>query len=355
LQKLRRAIGEKGLDALLVSHQPNYRYLSGFTGSSGFLLIAPTHALLATDFRYVEQAKQEAPTYESTHVKGELCSWLPQLACDLGWRKLGFEADHISVATYHKLGNAIETKRLNLELLPTASLVEQLRSIKEPEELLLIGKAAELADAAFQYAKSTVHPAMTEMEAAWGIESFLRQGGSEGIPFEIILASGPNSALPHAKPGTKVIQSGEPVLVDMGARIGGYCSDFSRTICVGQPDTKLLEIYDVVLEAQLAAIEGVESGMNASQADALARTVIEKSGYGDAFGHSLGHGVGLEVHESPTLSSSSSDLLSNGMVFTIEPGIYIAGCGGVRIENTVILEKGKVKVITRSEKRLAEH
>lgn len=354
MQKLRRAVGEKGLDALLVSHQTNCRYLSGFTGSSGFLLISPTHALLATDFRYIEQAKQEAPSYESTHVKGEPGSWLPQLACDLGWRKLGFEADHISVATYHKLAEAIETKRLDLELIPTASLVEHLRSMKEPDELLLIGKAAELTDAAFQYAKSTVHPAMTEMEAAWEIESFLRQGGSEGVPFEIIVASGPNSALPHAKPGTRVIQSGEPVLIDMGARTSGYCSDFSRTICLGQPDKNLLEIYDIVLEAQLAAIEGIESGMNASQADAIARTVIEKSDHGDAFGHSLGHGVGLEVHELPTLSSSSSDLLSDGMVFTIEPGIYMAGCGGVRIEDTVILEKGKVKVLTKSEKKLAE-
>ncbi len=355
MQKLRRAIGEKGLDALLVSHQANCRYLSSFTGSTGFLLISHTHAILATDFRYIEQAKQEAPTYESTHVKGELGSWLPPLACDLGWRKLGFEANHITVATYHKLGEAIENERLDLELVPTASLVEQLRSIKEPEELLLIGRAAELTDAAFQYAKSTIHPAMTEMEAAWEIESFLRQGGSEGVPFEIIVASGPNSALPHAKPGTRVIRSGEPVLIDMGARTSGYCSDFSRTICLGQPDKNLLEVYATVLEAQLAAIEGIESGMNASQADALARTVIEKSGYGDAFGHGLGHGVGLEVHESPTLSSSSSDLLSDGMVFTIEPGIYIAGCGGVRIEDTVILEKGKVKVLTKSERKLAQH
>jgi len=338
------------LDALLVSQQENCRYLSGFTGSSGCLLISDSHALLATDFRYIEQAKEEAPDYEITQVKGDLSDWLPRLVSDLGWRKLGFEANHVSFATHHKLSEAIEAKQLDLELIPTASLVERLRSIKEPEELVLIGKAIELTDAAFEHAKSTIHPDITEMEAAWEIESFLRQGGSEGIPFEIIVASGSNSALPHAKPSGRTIQSGEPVLIDMGARINGYCSDFSRTLCLGKPDKNLLGIYDIVLKAQLAAIEGIESGMNAPQADALARSVIEKSGYGDAFGHSLGHGVGLEVHEYPALSSNSSDLLLDGMVFTIEPGIYMAGWGGVRIEDMVILEKGKVKVLTRSKK-----
>jgi len=319
------------------------------------LLISHKRAVLATDFRYIEQAKQEAPNYEVTQVKGDLSNWLPELLSDLGWRRLGFEANHISFAAYHKLSEAIQTKQLHLELIPTTALVEHLRSIKELEELELIGKAIELTDAAFQHAKATIRPQMTEMEAAWEIESFLRQGGSEGIPFDIIVASGSNSALPHAKPGRKMIQSGEPVLVDMGARIDGYCSDFSRTLCLGKPGKNLLGIYDIVLKAQLAAIEGIESGMNAPQADALARSVIEKSGYGDAFGHSLGHGVGLEVHELPTLSSISSDLLSDGMVFTIEPAIYVAGWGGVRIEDMVVLEEGKVKVLTKSEKKLTQH
>lgn len=350
MQKLHPAIAERGLDALLVSQQENCRYLSGFTGSSGCLLVSHSHTLLATDFRYIEQAKEEAPNYEITQIKGDLGNWLPELISNLGWQKLGFEANHISFASHHKLSEAIETKQLELELIPTTALVEHLRSIKEPEELELIGKATELTDAAFEYAKSTIHPDMTEMEAAWEIESFLRQGGSEGIPFDIIVASGPNSALPHAKPGGRAIQSGEPVLIDMGARVNSYCCDFSRTICLGKPDQYLSRIYEVVLKAQLAAIEGIESGMNAPQADGLARSVIEKSGFGDAFGHSLGHGVGLEVHELPTLSSSSSDLLLDGMVFTIEPGIYMAGWGGVRIEDMVILEKGKVKVLTRSKK-----
>jgi Xaa-Pro aminopeptidase len=318
------------------------------------LLISHSQALLATDFRYVEQARQEAPDYEVTQIKGDLSNWLPELLCALRWRRLGFEGNHISFATHQKLSEAIQTKQLHLELIPTTALVEHLRSTKEPEELELIGKAIKLTDAAFQYAKATIRPHMTEMEAAWEIESFLRQGGSEGIPFDIIVASGPNSALPHAKPGRRIIQSGEPVLIDMGARMDGYCSDFSRTLCLGRPDENLLGIYDIVLKAQLAAIEGIESGMNAPQADALARSVIEKSGYGDAFGHSLGHGVGLEVHELPTLGPVSSDLLSDGMVFTIEPGIYIAGWGGVRIEDMVILEEGKIRVLTKSERKLTQ-
>lgn len=200
MQKLHHAIAETGLDALLVSQQENCRYLSGFTGSSGCLLISHSHTLLATDFRYIEQAKEEAPNYEITQVEGDLGNWLPELVSGLGWRKLGFEANHISFASHHKLSEAIETKQLELELIPTTALVEHLRSIKEPEELEHIGKATELTDAAFEYAKSTIHPDMTEMEAAWEIESFLRQGGSEGIPFDIIVASGSNSALPHAKP-----------------------------------------------------------------------------------------------------------------------------------------------------------
>ena len=193
---------------------------------------------------------------------------------------------------------------------------------------------------------------MTEKETAWEIEKFLRQEGSEGIPFEIIVASGPNSALPHARPKEKILCSGEPVLVDMGARINGYCSDFSRTLCLGKADKTLQEIYNIVLKAQTAAIEGIESGMDASQADQLARSVVEQAGYGDAFGHGLGHGVGLAVHEFPTLGPRSSDSLADGMVFTIEPGIYLAGQGGVRIEDMVVLKNGKAKVLSKAKRDL---
>jgi Xaa-Pro aminopeptidase len=350
LRKLRTSIAEKRLGALLLSQPENLRYISGFTGSSGWLLISEQNTILATDFRYMEQAKGESPYFEIIRIKGELRDWLPGLVSDLGWHKLGFEANFISYEVYHKLSEAIKTKQVNLELVPTTGIVEQLRSIKEPEELGFITKAVKLVDAAFEQAKAIIRPGITEKEAAWEIEKILRQEGSEGIPFEIIVASGPNSALPHARPTEKTICAGEPVLIDMGARISGYCSDLSRTLFLGKADKTFREIYNMVLKAQATAIEGIESGMNASQADRLARSVVEQAGYGDAFGHGLGHGVGLAVHEFPRLGPSSSDSLADGMVFTIEPGIYFAGQSGVRIEDMVVLENGKAKVLTKASK-----
>jgi len=283
-------------------------------------------------------------------IRGELDNWLPELASDLQWHELGFEADYLSFAAHHRLSEGIKAKQLNLELIPTTNLVEHLRCIKEPGELELIIKAVELIDAAFEQLRTIIHPGVTEREAAWEIESFLRQNGSEGVAFDPVVASGPNSALPHAKPTERILRSGEAVLIDMGARIGGYCSDFSRTLCLGKADKTLQKIYSVVLEAQLTAIEGIESGMAAAQADQLARGVIQQAGYATAFGHSLGHGVGIAVHELPALSPTSTDCLLDGMVFTIEPGIYLTGSGGVRIEDMVTLDKGKAKVLTRSKK-----
>ena len=350
LKKLRRLIAEKGPDALLISQPENLRYVSGFTGSSGWLLISEQNAVLATDFRYVNQAKGESPHFEIVRIKQDLHDWLPGLAFDLGWHKLGFEANLVSYDGYQKLCDAIKTKQINLELVPTTGMVEQLRSVKEPEELILIMKAIELADAALEEAKAIIRPGLTEKEAAWEIEKKLRQKGSEGVPFEIIVASGPNSALPHARPTEKPICSGEPVLIDMGARINGYCSDLSRTLFLGRANKTFQKIYSIVLQAQATAIEGTKSEMTASDADQLARSVIGQAAYGDAFGHGLGHGVGLAVHEFPRLGLSSSDSLSDGMVFTIEPGIYLAGQGGVRIEDMVVLENGKARVLTKATK-----
>jgi len=354
LWKLRSVLNENGLDALLVSQPENRRYLSGFTGSSGWLLISEQHAILATDSRYTEQAKEEALDFEIIQVKGELHNWLPDLVSDPGWHKLGFEASFVPYDSYHKLIEIIKVKQLKLEFIPTTSLVEYLRMVKEPEELEFITEAAELIDTAFEHIKSLFHPGMKEREAAWEIEKFLRQKGSEGMPFDLIVASGPNSALPHGRPTERTIYPGEPVLIDIGAKISGYCSDFSRTLCLEKEliaeNYQLSALYDIVLKAQTAAIEGIESGMAASQVDQLARTIIKQAGYGDAFGHNLGHGVGLAVHELPMLASNTSELLIDGMVFTIEPGIYIPGWGGVRIEDMVVLENGKAKLLTRSEK-----
>ena len=350
LQKVRTSIAEEGLDALMISQPENRRYLSGFTGSSGYLFISKKYAILATDFRYIEQAKAESPYFEVIRIKGEIGNWFPTLISDLACRKLGFESNFISYDSYLKLNKAIESKQLKLELTPITGLVEHLRCIKEPGELDLITRAALLIDAAFEEVKALIRPGMTEKDAAWEIEQFIRSEGSDGVPFEIIIASGPNSALPHARPTERIIRAGEPVLIDMGARISDYCSDFSRTLCWGQADKTLQEIYNIVLKAQLAAIGGIISGMNGAQVDRLARSVIENGDYGNDFGHGLGHGVGLAEHESPSISPNSTDILADGMVFTIEPGIYLAGWGGVRIEDMIVLEDSKARVLTKSGK-----
>ncbi len=350
LQKLRPLIIQQNLDALLVSKVENYRYLSGFTGSSGWLLISHNQAVLATDFRYIEQAKKEAPDFNVIQIKGDLNDWLPKLVSEFRWRKLGFEANFVPFAVYQRLGKIIKSKRFKVELIPTTDLVENLRSIKEENELIFIARAVELTDTVFTQIKSIIKPGITEKESAWETEKRLRENGSDGIAFDIVVASGANSALPHAKPAERAICPNEPVLIDMGARLDGYCSDFSRTLCFGKPDKTLTKIYDIVLKAQLTAIEGIKTGMKASEADKLARDVIQQAGYGNAFGHGLGHGIGLEVHEFPVLGPASDDLLTDGMVFTVEPGIYISKWGGVRIEDVVSLQEGKATVLTRSEK-----
>ena len=349
VQRLRKSIAEKGLDALLISQTENLRYLSGFTGS-GWLLISGRKAILALDFLYVEQAKGESPDFEIIQIKQDMHDWLPGMVSDLGWHKLGFEANLVSYDGHRRLAEAIKTRRINLELVPTTGIVEHIRSIKEPEELALITKAVELADTAFEQARDMIRPGMTEKEVAWEIEKNLRQKGSEGIAFEVIVASGPNSALPHARPTEKTICPGEPVIIDMGARVDGYCSDLSRTLFLGRANKTFQEIYDIVLKAQATAVKGMKSEIAASQADQLARSVIEQAGYGHAFGHGLGHGVGLAVHEYPRLGLSSSDSLGDGMVFTAEPGIYLPGQGGVRIEDMVVLEDGRARVLTKAGK-----
>lgn len=350
LQSLRASVAEKGLDSFMVSQLDNVRYLSGFTGSSGWLFISGQNAVLATDFRFVEQAKGESPDFQIIRTKGEMCDWLPCLASDMGWHRLGFEASFTSYESYRKLSEATGVKQVNLSLVPTTGTVEQLRSIKEHGELKYIMEAVGLADAAFEEVKAMIRPGITEKEIAWEIETALHQKGSEGVSFEIIVASGPNSALPHARTTDKAICSGEPVIIDMGARVGGYCSDLSRTLFFGRADKMFQKVYDIVLRAQTAALEGIRSGMAASQADRLARSIIEQAGYAESFGHGVGHGVGLAVHEFPTVNPNSSDDLADGMVFTIEPGVYLAGQGGVRIEDMVVLENGRPRVLTKAEK-----
>ncbi len=350
LQKLRQKLAEKEVDAIFISQPENRYYLSGFDGSDGFLLITPQNTILATDFRYIEQAKRQAPDYEIFRITGNIAGWFPRLIAGLNRSRLGFEAGHITLSLYRQLTDALNEGKAQLKLVPVDGLVESLRTIKEPEEIKLITKAVEITDNAFEYIEDIINIDMSEKEVAWEVEKFMRQNGSQTIPFDVIVASGPNSALPHAKPSQRTIHSGEPIIIDIGARIGGYSSDLSRTICLGSRDDTFNKVYDTVLRAQLAAIAIITEGMSGDQADSVARIVIDQAGYGEAFGHGLGHGVGLAPHELPRLGPNSLEQLVNGMVFTIEPGIYLTGWGGVRIEDTVVMETGKIRVISRARK-----
>ena len=346
LQKLRKKLIENELDAILVSQPENRRYLSGFTGSAGYLIISDDSAILATDFRYIEQAESQAPEFTIFRISGGFSEWLPDIVHSLRAKRLGFEANDLTFATYRQLSEARE----GIQLLPTGGIIESLRAVKDEDEIGHIKRAVELSDAAFDYILQTIKAGMTEREVAWELERFMRENGSESLPFEIIVASGPNSALPHAQPSERPISEGEPIVIDMGARVEGYSSDLSRTICLGPRDRSFEKIYDLVLGAQLTAIATIEAGMSGEMADELARTVIEKGGYGKRFGHGLGHGVGLAPHEEPRLGPNSPDILADGMVFTIEPGIYISGWGGVRIEDVVLMENGRARVLSKAKK-----
>ena len=303
---------------------------------------------MATDFRYVEQAQAQAPDFEVVRIDGGPAKWFPRLVSDIGVVTLGFEATDFSYAAYGQFAGAASETGKGLKLVPTEGLVESLRMVKEPEELEYLEKAAAMADAALEEVMPGIKAGVSEREVAWTLESSMRGNGSESLPFDIIVASGPNAALPHARPGDRVIQDGDPVVIDFGARVGGYVSDITRTFCPGGGDKEFQRIYDIVLGAQLTAISTMEAGMSGEQADRLARMVISQAGYGDAFGHGLGHGVGLAAHEAPRVGPGSTDVLDQDMVFTIEPGLYYPERSfGVRIEDTVYIDvKGNLHSLT---------
>lgn len=352
IERLRRKLAGQELDGLFVSQPENRYYLSGFDGSAGYLLITEKDAVLATDFRYIEQVKRQSPDYRIFEIKGGLKNWLPELVANLRGRKLGIESAHMTLAMHRQMSDIINKEASPVRLVPVEWLVESLRAIKEPEEIELITRAVEISDRAFQHIEGIMHAGMTEREIAWELEKFMKEHGSGALPFDIIAASGPNAALPHARPSEQVLKEGEPVLFDFGARVGGYVSDLSRTICLGASDDTFKKVYDVVLGAQLAAIAMITEGMTGEQADNLARTVVSEAGYAEAFGHALGHGAGLVAHEAPRLGPGSAEVLQNGMVFSIEPGVYLPGWGGIRTEDLVMMENSKIRVLSKARKIL---
>jgi len=348
LTKLRETLITEGLDAILITQPENRRYLSGFTGSDGALLISQDQAVLATDFRYYEQVEKQAPDFRLAKVTARFETLLPELIQQVGAKTVGFESAHLTVDQHQKWQEVAE----GFELVPTKGLVERIRAVKDEGELGKIKKAIALSDEALAHIADFIEPGMTEKEVAWELEVFMRTRGAEKLAFDTIVGSGPNGAMPHATVSERVIQAGEPIVIDMGAVIDGYHSDLTRTICAGRADDKFKEIHAIVLEAQLTAERNIRPGMQGKQADGLARQVIEEAGYGENYGHGLGHGVGLAVHEKPGVGRLSEDVLEPGMVFTVEPGIYLPGWGGVRIEDIVVMRGDGVEVLTQASKAL---
>ncbi len=336
--QLAAQLPDKGLDALLISAPENRRYLSGFTGSAGYLLVTPERQVLFTDSRYTEQATNQSPHFEVIQMKAGL-AWLLDTLKETGVSRVGFESDNMTVASYNRLVDALkeDDKLEGASLIATSGITEELRILKDRDELKELQKAIDASDRAMELVCPAIEAGMTEREVAWRMEVAMREFGADNISFDTIVAAGPNGAMAHHHPTDTVIRAGEPIVIDMGAQIGGYCSDITRTVVVGEPDEMFHKIYNIVLGAQLTAINTVRPGMTGEECDSLSRDVIAEAGYGDNFGHSLGHGVGLAVHENPRVSPRSDDTLEPNMVFTVEPGIYLTGWGGVRIEDIVIL------------------
>jgi Xaa-Pro aminopeptidase len=352
LAALRTRLVQEDLDGLLVSGPENRRYLSGFTASDpdwGVLLVGRETASLLTDFRYREWAAQEATAFEVLLYRESLAVTLAALLQQQGVRRLGFEAAHLTYQEYQRLTQAAEEAGLFLEWRPQEDLVEGLREVKEPGELAAIRQALELTEEVLQRVAAALTPGTTERQVAWEIEKRLREAGAEEVAFPPMVAAGPNSARPHHQPGAYILREGEPIILDLGARLAGYCADLTRTFVLGPADDQFRQIYRLVRQAQERALQGLKAGMDSVAADALAREEITAAGYGEAFGHSLGHGVGLAVHEAPALSpvKERARVLKAGSVVTVEPGIYLPGWGGVRLENLVLLTPHGAQVLNR--------
>ena len=345
VDSIRQRLAAEGVDAFLVTTPANLRYLSGFTSADGALLISADRFFLATDFRYYEQVEREAPCVELFKVDKPIAAAYEDLFTAAKVRRLAFESTHLTYARYQELA-AIS----GIELLPVKGWVEELRAVKTPEELALMRRAVAISDAVIAALPQILQPGMTEKQLAWEVEAFMHDRGADDVAFPIIAAAGPNGAMPHAVPSERVLLPGEPIVLDLGARFSGYCSDLTRTVCIGQPDARFSEIHAIVLAAQRAAEAGIRPGMLGKEADAIARQVIADAGYAEAFGHGLGHGVGMEVHERPSAGARSEDRLEPGMVVTVEPGIYLPGWGGVRIEDLVLVTDAGVDILTTATK-----
>ncbi|MEK7772879.1 MAG: aminopeptidase P family protein, partial [Deltaproteobacteria bacterium] len=341
LRRLRALLDEHRLDAVLVTDMKNIRYLSGFTGSSAYLVITGDKGFFITDSRYAGQAALEVQGFKIRQYQ-RATDLINDIAASSKIKTLGFESNNVNYDTYLRMRKALKGVRLK----PAPGILTGLRVRKDRFEIDRIKDSARLLDSGYEEALTLLCPGVTEKAAALEIETRLKKAGADAMAFDTIVASGFRGALPHGRASVKKIKKGEFVVLDMGVLLNGYNSDETRTFCVGRPPLKLREIYDVVRGAQELALEKVKPGVSAKEVDFAARAHIEKKGYGGRFGHGTGHGVGLNVHEPPTIGPLSKEVLEEGMVITVEPGIYIPDLGGVRIEDMALVVRGGCEILT---------
>lgn len=348
--ELQKRLEGLDIDGMLITKAQNRQYLSNFTGSAGALVISKQGKALVTDFRYTEQASAQAEDFDVvTHGAGEYYKKVMAEARKLGAARLGFEAADMSVEEYHFFQTAAD----GIELVAVKGAVEKMRAVKDPSELDKIRKACSLTDKLFDFVLGKIKPGMTEQELATEMEIWMIRHGMRSS-FGTIVASGNRGALPHGRASSKPMQKGELVTMDFGGSLDGYTSDMTRTVSLGKADEKQKEIYSIVLEAQLAGVKAARAGLKGKDVDSKSRQVIESKGYGQYFGHGLGHGVGMEVHEEPRFSVTDENEIVPGMVLSVEPGIYMPGWGGVRIEDLVVITEGEAEVLYRAPKHLIE-
>jgi Xaa-Pro aminopeptidase len=341
--RLTERLAGAGVDILLITELVNVRYLTGYTGSNGLALIAPSARAFVTDFRYVEQAAEEVDgSFDRLRASTDLVEAVKD-AIPPGELRLGFEEAHTTVREHARLRELLPDR---IELVGVYGLVEELRAVKEPGEQAAIQAAATLADAAFEQLIAGGLVGRTERDLALALEFDMRRRGAEQPSFPPIVAAGAHGALPHASPREVEVKSGDMVVIDWGAQVDGYCSDCTRTVAAGRCDDHAAEVYQLVLDAQLAGLAAVAAGASGRDVDAVARQLIDAAGHGEHFGHGLGHGVGLEVHEAPRLAQRSDSVLEPGNIVTVEPGVYLPGDLGVRIEDLVVVQSDGPRILT---------
>lgn len=348
LKNLRSRIKKSEADAVLVTKRENYMYLSGFTGSLAYMVITESKAVLITDFRYTEQATGQAPEYTIVQYRGSIINTLKEVLGDNKIEKLAFEDYSMTVNSYTELREKLGIKGF----VPFGTAIEELRQIKDEVELGKIKRAVEIADETFKYILGSIRPGITEVELAAEMEYHMKKLGAAGPSFETIVASGKRASMPHGVASEKKLEAGDVITLDFGALYNGYCSDMTRTVFLGEPGKELARIYRIVLDAQLKSLEGVKKGRKGKEIDLIARELIAAAGFGDNFGHGLGHAVGLEIHEEPRLSMTGVTKMKDGMVVTVEPGIYVNGLGGVRLEDMVVVKGDSPLILTSSTKEM---